>query len=294
MGEKVKEAFPVFSIQFDHVTPPRQFGMLPTPLSLSLPFHAISGGDCHMGDGYRVRRDGLDNYLLFLTLNGEGYLEQGGVRIPLGAGQAALIHCLPYQAYGTQAGKTWQFCYLHFHGLSMEGYRSVLSDTACSITLDQPHSILSQMERIFETMTNPDDTAGALQSHLISGILTDLVLARAEITRRQTAVLREDISALCGFIEAHYREDLHIEDFMRKTCLSRHYLIHLFEKEVGMSPYRYLQACRIRHAHSLLLSINLSVEEIAYRVGYHSSAIFIRHFKAFHTVTPHAYRQSTV
>lgn len=284
----------MFSIQLDHLTPPRQFGMPPTPLSLSLPFHAISGGDCHMGDGYGVRRDGLDNYLLFLTLDGEGYLEQGGVRVPLSAGQAALIHCLPYQAYGTQPGKAWHFFYLHFSALSMEGYRSVLSDTARSILLNQPHSTQQQLEGVFETMASPSDTARALQSHLISGILTDLVFSRAEIAQMQPAVQRQDISALCGFIEANYQEDLHIEDFMRKTCLSRHYLIHLFEQEVGMSPYRYLQACRIRHARSLLLSTSLSVEEIAYRVGYHSSAIFIRHFKAFHTVTPHAYRQSTV
>ena len=281
----------MFSIQLDNISPPRQFGMLPNALSLSLPFHVISGGDCHMGDGYSVKRDGLDNYLLFLTLDGEGYLEQGGTRIAMRPREAALIHCVPYQAYGTAASKTWHFFFLHFNVLSMTGYRSTLLEPLSPAVLSHPQNTLQRLEKLLETAADPDDTARAVQSDLISGILTDLVCAKA--TQRQPLTPRHDIASLCGFIEAHYREDLHIEDFMRETHLSKHYLIHLFEQEIGLSPYRYLHTCRIKQACSLLLNTDRSVEEIAYRVGYHSPAVFIRHFKAIHAVTPNAYRQIT-
>ena len=87
---------------------------------------------------------------------------------------------------------------------------------------------------------------------------------------------------------------MHIDDFMRFTSLSRHYLIHVFERQMGMPPYRYLHMCRVNQAQVLLKTTDLPVAEIAERVGYNSAAVFIRHFRSFMGVTPGVYRSESI
>ena len=59
-----------------------------------------------------------------------------------------------------------------------------------------------------------------------------------------------------------------------------------------VSPLTYLQQQRIKMAKELLESTNLSVGEIAYRVGYFDHGHFTRLFERALTVGPRAYRQT--
>lgn len=101
---------------------------------------------------------------------------------------------------------------------------------------------------------------------------------------------REDIAALAAFIRSNFVENLHVEDFVKETHLSKHHLIRLFEKQIGLSPYRYLHLCRVRRAEILLRDSEYQVAQIAYGVGYNSPTVLIRHFRAFFGTTPGEYR----
>ena len=102
---------------------------------------------------------------------------------------------------------------------------------------------------------------------------------------------REDIAALASFIRENFVEDLHIEDFVKETHLSKHHLIRLFEKQTGVTPYRYLNLCRVRHAEKLLRHTDIPVGAIACGVGFNSATVFIRQFRAFCGMTPREYRR---
>ena len=107
---------------------------------------------------------------------------------------------------------------------------------------------------------------------------------------QQPQAEREDIAALAAFIRDNFVENLHIEDFVKETHLSKHHLIRLFERQIGLSPYRYLHLCRVTHAGILLRDSDIPVGEIAYGVGYNSPTVLIRHFRAFFGMTPGEYR----
>lgn len=102
---------------------------------------------------------------------------------------------------------------------------------------------------------------------------------------------REDIARLASFIRENFVEELHIEDFVKETHLSKHHLIRLFEKQTGVTPYRYLNLCRVRHAGKLLRHTDIPVAAIAYGVGYNSATVLIRHFRAVCGMTPGEYRR---
>jgi len=63
-----------------------------------------------------------------------------------------------------------------------------------------------------------------------------------------------------------------------------------FRQATNMTPLKYLQNQRLSEAKELLQNSNLSIGEIAYRVGYIDVSHFTKLFKDFFSTTPKKYR----
>lgn len=63
-----------------------------------------------------------------------------------------------------------------------------------------------------------------------------------------------------------------------------------FRQATNMTPLKYLQNQRLSEAKELLQNSNLSISEIAYRVGYIDVSHFSKLFKNFFSTTPKKYR----
>lgn len=259
-----------------------------------LPFYVHNSGLYRMGEYYFTEREGLNNYLLIYTIEGEGKMIWNGGNRVLEPGSAVIIDCNTYHAYGTGRGGRWIFRYVHFGAISIEGYRNVLLRKLTPVMLRSSRLIEKEMEKLYQITFREDTASYVMISNLLSNILTEMVCSLAENQKTETVLNRTDISELAEYIRKHYREELHIEDFCRHTSLSRHYLIHTFERQMGMPPYRYLHMCRINQAQVLLRTTELSVSEIAEQVGYGSSSVFIRHFRALIGIPPGAYRNESI
>jgi len=64
-----------------------------------------------------------------------------------------------------------------------------------------------------------------------------------------------------------------------------------FKIATNMTPVEYLQNRRLDAAKELLQNSNLSIKEIAYRVGYLDVSYFTKLFKQFAFATPREYRK---
>lgn len=65
-----------------------------------------------------------------------------------------------------------------------------------------------------------------------------------------------------------------------------------FKLATNMTPIQYLQKRRLSAAQELLQSTNLSIKEIAYRVGYLDVSYFTSLFKEYLSITPNNYRKT--
>ena len=65
---------------------------------------------------------------------------------------------------------------------------------------------------------------------------------------------------------------------------------HLFAREVGTSPARYLRLRRLDYARELLETTFLSVKEILARVGLNDASHFTRYFRQCHGLPPRQWR----
>ncbi|MNH94918.1 HTH-type transcriptional regulator YesS [compost metagenome] len=99
------------------------------------------------------------------------------------------------------------------------------------------------------------------------------------------------IQKVIRYIEDNYHFDLSLDQCAQICGLSPHYLSKLFKKTMDISFIEYLTKHRIERAIELLRTSDLSVSDIAEKVGYQTKN-FIRVFKKHVGVTPGQYRGS--
>ncbi len=95
-----------------------------------------------------------------------------------------------------------------------------------------------------------------------------------------------------SYINEHYCEEIRIEALARELHISRKYLCSAFSKHMGMSTKDYLLLRRIEAAADLLISTDLSISEIAQKVGYGDYTQLSRLFREKRGISPLQYRLS--
>ena len=92
------------------------------------------------------------------------------------------------------------------------------------------------------------------------------------------------------YIHDHLADDLSLEVMAGHAAMSAHHFARAFKAALGASPLQYVIGARIDQARILLKTTDLTVAEIAWRVGYADISRFGQHFKRRVGATPGAYR----
>lgn len=100
----------------------------------------------------------------------------------------------------------------------------------------------------------------------------------------------EQIKALCSYMESHFSENISLDDLLTMTSFGKSYLLRSFTRQVGVSPYRYLQTVRIDRAKRFLEQ-GIAPVEVASMAGFTDQSHFTRFFKDFIGLTPKQYQK---
>lgn len=93
------------------------------------------------------------------------------------------------------------------------------------------------------------------------------------------------------FIMEHFSEQIKIQELAEQFGVSRNYLYACFKEVYKVSPKQFLNALRMEHASSLLLSKYLYVSQVAHQVGFEDELAFSKAFKEFHHLSPTEFRK---
>lgn len=94
------------------------------------------------------------------------------------------------------------------------------------------------------------------------------------------------IAQAIGWLKEHYNEPLKIAELSRQCHMASSSFYRNFSQITGLSPLQYQKMLRLCTAQQLMLSEQLSVERVAYRVGYESSSQFNREYKRMFGQSP--------
>ncbi|MNI42692.1 HTH-type transcriptional activator Btr [compost metagenome] len=126
---------------------------------------------------------------------------------------------------------------------------------------------------------------GHFQEWLTASISTFI----AGTEKRNSDRALSTIEAAKQYIEHHLAEDLSLDAVSSKVFISPKYLSKLFKEELGITYTDYITGQRMEQAKQLIVSNNMSIEQIASTVGYGTTAYFIKRFKEMYGCTPGNY-----
>jgi transcriptional regulator GlxA family with amidase domain len=102
----------------------------------------------------------------------------------------------------------------------------------------------------------------------------------------------EQITQVQIWLHDNYYREISFPPIAERFGMSVRTLNRRFKNALGQTPLEYLQEIRISTAKDLLKTSNLSISEIAAKVGYEDTGYFTRLFKAHLATTPNAYRNT--
>ncbi len=98
------------------------------------------------------------------------------------------------------------------------------------------------------------------------------------------------IKVLCNYMEENYNYNISLDELLSMTNFSKSYLLRSFTKQIGVSPYRYLQTIRLDRA-KCFLEQGIAPIDAASMAGFSDQSHFTNFFKEFIGLTPKQYQR---
>lgn len=150
--------------------------------------------------------------------------------------------------------------------------------------------MISIFDLLAEDPVDSVETCNYLTAGLVSSIL--MILSRRCTQENPVGVSKSNLIAerVKAYINAHYSEDLTLQDISDALHISIYYLAHVFKQQTGYSPKQYMLRRRLGEAQTLLISTDLSITSISLAVGYGNPNHFDRMFSKYIGMSPSNYR----
>ena len=100
------------------------------------------------------------------------------------------------------------------------------------------------------------------------------------------------INKAIEFIQNNYHNQIKVTDIADYICLNRSDLTSIRQKDLKMSPQKFLREFRVTKAAELLYNTDLSIGNIAYSCGYNDPLAFSKAFKKIKGISPKEYRNN--
>ena len=162
--------------------------------------------------------------------------------------------------------------------------------------IDLSDTAYRMLRPLFVRMTNEftrkDSFYVSRSASLVVAILIDLYRTHPEAfpIRSHFGTSSAVVNAQ-RYINDHFKEKITLQKIADENFISRHTLSIAFKDIVGSTFKDYLIIFRLTEAKKLLITTDLSVEEIAEQVGYVNVNNFVQIFRKRESVTPLQYRK---
>jgi two-component system, response regulator YesN len=119
----------------------------------------------------------------------------------------------------------------------------------------------------------------------------DRILSKKDAAGLSGLLNRNKIERVKQYIERNSVRKVNLKDAAQEVCLSFKYLSRTFKEKTGMGFNEYRLNIKMDKAKELLNTTQMSVCDVALKLGYQNPESFIRIFKKKTGSTPAAYKQ---
>lgn len=231
---------------------------------------------------------------------GEGVVYMGKEKTKYSDGMISLIPAnFAHAADSVEGGVCfWEWLFVDFAGFLEECYKEdpryrqqVLENitrTPLLISIEEYPSLAQVVRAILDE----NRESKPLSREIINGYLYILVQELLRLNEKITPVETEwnlntdKIRAALLYVDAHYHEEIKIEQLAEQCSISVPYFRKLFVSCMNVSPLEYVNIVRIQKACGFLQKEDIPVNLLAWKVGFTSVSTFERNFKKVIGETP--------
>ena len=261
-------------------------------------FHVVTRGDCVVELAQGCHELGVGDVVLFPRGSGHTLADQPGrAAVPGPQVMASLAGSEPLFSNGGRA--TGLICG-HYAYRRWPGHPALEALPDCILVRSlevQPNlAATSVLPLLMRELRGEAPGGSAIVERLAEVLLIQVLRAHFDAGPQQVGFLAglSDSRLVRAIRRMHLQADapLTLDDLAREAGMSRSVFAQRFKERTGMSPIEYLTRWRMLTASDLLLKEDLSLAQIASRVGYESDIAFARAFKREFEVSPSVFRRS--
>lgn len=239
-------------------------------------------GYCHYGDGDLVIEDDLYRF---------------------GAG---MISCIPanfLHVTRSDAGVRafWEYLYidpenlLRQWGKSAQEIRQILDAVgkrSFFIKLEESPVIATLIRTIFDEM----QCAGAHYRECVRGVVYALLFEIARFNDREAGQsvgksISLQLESAIEYVDKNYPNDFKIADLANECHMSETHFRRIFQEKMNMTPVEYVNFVRVRKACELIDKTDISMEDVAEKVGFVTPSTFNRNFRRIIGTSPYQWKK---
>jgi len=236
----------------------------------------------------------LQEYQLNYITEGEGIMETRKARYNIRAGSIILLHPNLWHRYKPVRDKGWFEHYIGCRGDMAERLiqsSDILRDMNV-LNIGFHENILRSFNDIIVETRNERPGYHQVCSGLVMHILGQIISLEKNKNFMYTAV-ESDIQKACLIIRQSIHKNIIVEKIAKDLNVDYSQFRKAFKKYTGLSPMQYHMSLRMKQASYLLTNSDLSIKEIASRLGFCSQYYFTKLFKEKMKKTPSRYRESS-
>lgn len=151
--------------------------------------------------------------------------------------------------------------------------------------------IRRQLAQVVYTLTKSEEKFAETHTYIKISSLIECLIYNFGIKISNEQKSSDKFIDLVQYLNEYYDEDITLSKLAEREYMSQSYFSRLFQKEVGIKFTEFLSDIRVSNSLSYLEAKEMTVTDIAYRVGFKNVNSFIDTFKKRYGVTPAKYRK---
>ena len=240
-------------------------------------------GYCHYGDGDLVLQDEVYRF------------------------EAGMVSCIPTNFLHVTRSDAdvpafWEYLYIDPETSLREcGKRNIreikellecINQKGFFISAEKNPMLVNLIRAIFGQMQNKAE----YHRECVKGLVYALLFEIASYNGRSVTTTANNSNALqlknaIGYVEEHYAENFKIADLANECHMSETHFRRVFQQRMNMTPVEYVNFVRVKKACELIDKTNISMEEVAEKVGFMTPSTFNRNFRRIIGTSPYQWKK---
>lgn len=242
---------------------------------------------------FRERDKGANQYIFIYCEEGKGWIEYKGEKHIISRHEGFILPPGEKHAYGSVNTDPWTIYWIHFKGENAKMFSSIVGNVfriqeADTSRYGDRFLLFEEIYQNLEMGYNPENLEYATYClmHFLASVKYIDQFREVKNVKEKDAIQRSIL-----FMKDNLENKITLSDVAKSVGYSSSHFGSMFLEKTSFTPMGYYNQMKLQRASSLLQFSDLTIKEIAFRLGFYDPFHFSKSFKHEMNLSPRVYRR---